>query len=300
MKLAPLQLEAFEIIANLGSFSRAAKKIHITQPALTRRIQELEKDLNVTLFLRSRAGVELTDEGRRLLKYTHSVNQLEEELFFDLGKKSDRELGGMIKITGYASIMHPVVVPALAPFLKQHPGVQITCTVLYLDQIPRTLFLGQTDLAITDKKIERAEIQNHLIGYEYYVLTESAQVTTRKNVYLDASPSDEVTEKFFQIQRKKPKRYQRSFMNDEWGILVGTELGIGRAVKPRHMIYPHSAIQILPGYKPLAKPVYLHYRKQKYYTRLQQSVIDILVRHAREYLERGNDIKKPKGGRPRP
>jgi hypothetical protein len=73
-------------------------------------------------------------------------------------------------------------------------------------------------------------------------------------------------------------------MNDEWGILVGTELGIGRAVKPRHMIYPHSEIKVISGYKPMIKPVYLHYRKQGYYTKLQQSVIDILVRDASGFL----------------
>lgn len=285
MKLSHSQLEAFEIIARLGSFSKAAKELHLTQPALSRRIQELEGFLNTGLFIRLSSGIELTEEGRRLLKYSHSLNQLEEELFFDLSKKSDKELGGMIKITGHASVMHPAVIPCLAPFLTQHPFVQTTCNVLFLSQIPETLFSGQTDLAITDKKIERSEIENHLIGHEEFVLTESTRVKSRNDVYLDCSPIDHTTEQFFHIQNKKPARYQRSHMNDEWGILVATELGIGRSVKPRHMIYSDSAIKVLTGYKPLVKPVYLHYRKQPYYTKLQQSVIDILVKNAGKYLE---------------
>lgn len=290
MKLSHLQLEAFQWIAALGSYSKASKKLNITQPALTRRIQELEHYLSVSIFLRTPSGVELTEEGKRLLKYSHSINQLEEELFFDLSKKSDRELGGMIKITGMASIMHPVVIPSLASFLSEHPFVQITCLVSYLLQIPDVLLLGQTDLAITDRKIDRSEIKNHLIGHEHYVLTESNMVQGRSNVYLDISPGDQTTEQFFSIQNKSPARYQRSFMNDEWGILVGSELGIGRAVKPRHMIYPHSNIKILRGYKPLIKPVYLHYRKQPYYTRLQQNVIDLLIKNASHHLEKSFDI----------
>jgi DNA-binding transcriptional LysR family regulator len=285
MQIPTPQLEAFEYIARLGTFSKAANALHLTQPALTRRIQELEGFLNTTLFFRTAGGIELTPEGGRLLKYAHSLNQLEEELFFDLLKKSDKELGGTIKITGHASIMHPVILPSVAPFLIKHPHVQLSCIVLYLSQIPEMLILGKTDLAITDQKIDRAEIENHLIGHEHYVLTESTKTKARNDVYLDISPDDQTTEQFFKIQSKKTARYQRTFMNDEWGILVGTELGIGRAVKPRHMIYPHSEIRVLDRYKPLIKPVYLHYRKQPYYTRLQQSIIDILIKDAQVFLD---------------
>lgn len=284
MKLSHHQLDAFVHVARLGSFSKAAKHLNLSQPALTRRIQELEGFLNISVFFRSSSGIKLTDEGRRLLKYAHSLGQLEEELFFDLSKKSDKELGGMIKITGHASIMHPVILPSLAPFLLQHPSIQLTCTVMYLSQIPEALLLGQTDLAITDKIIDRADVENHLIGHERYVFTESTRAKSRHNVFLDISPSDETTAQFFKIQKKKPGRYQRSFMNDEWGILVGTELGIGRAVKPRHMIYPHSHIRIVPGYKSLIKPVYLHYRKQPYYTVIKRSAIDLIIENAHKYL----------------
>jgi len=285
MQIPTAQLEAFEHIARLGTFSKAAKALRLTQPALTRRIQELEGFFNTTLFFRSAAGIELTPEGRRLLKYAHSLNQLEEELLFDLAKKTDKEMGGTIKITGHASIMHPVILPAIAPFLTEHPHVQLTCIVLYLSQIPEMLLLGKTDLAITDQRIDRAEIESHLIGHEHYVLTESTRTKARSDVYLDISPDDQTTEQFFKIQSKKPARYQRTFLNDEWGILVGTELGIGRAVKPRHMIYPRSNVRVLSRYKPLIKPVYLHYRKQPYYTRLQQSIIDILIKDAHLFLD---------------
>lgn len=291
MYLSHLHLEAFEKIALLGSFSKAAKALRLTQPALSRRIQELEKQLDLSLFLRSANGTELTAEGQRLLKYTHSLNQLEEELFFDLAKKTGKELGGMIKITGYAAVLHPVIIPCLAPFLVKHPYVQTTCVVLDSSEIPELLILGQTDLAITDIKIDRAEIEQHLIGHIEFVLTESTRVESRNHTYLDTSAIDQTTEQFFKIQKKKPERYQRSFMHDEWGISIGTELGIGRAVKPRHMIAPHSAVRILNGYKPLIKPVYLQYRKQPYYTKLQQSIIDLLIKNAHHYLS-GKNRKK--------
>jgi hypothetical protein len=175
----------------------------------------------------------------------------------------------------------------------EHPHVQTTCVVLDSSEIPQLLILGQTDLAITDSKIDRVEIQNHLIGHVEYVLTESTRTQSRSHTYLDTSAIDQTTEWFFKIQKKKPERYQRSFMHDEWGISIGTELGIGRAVKPRHMVAPHSAVRILNGYKPLIKPVYLQYRKQPYYTKLQRSIIDLLIKNAHHYLSEKN---RKKGG----
>lgn len=284
MKLSHLQLEAFEIIARVGSFSKAAQVLHLTQPALSRRIQELEAYLSMTLFLRSAGGVQLTEEGKRLLKYAQSLDLLEEELFFDLSKKTDKELGGMVRINGPASVIHPAVLPSLASFLTKHPHVQITCNALPLSQIAETLFSGQCDFAITDNKIERTDIENHFIGEEHYVLTESTREKPRKNIYLDISPADNTTGQFFKIQKRKPRRYQRSFMNDEWGINIATELGIGRAVKPQHMVFAHSRTKILTRYRPLIKSVYLHYRKQPYYTKLMQSVIATLTKNAPRYL----------------
>ena len=63
------QLEAFTEVARLASVSRAAEALHLTQPALTARLQTLEADLGIDLFVRSRRGMALTDAGRVLLPY---------------------------------------------------------------------------------------------------------------------------------------------------------------------------------------------------------------------------------------
>src|SRR5207247_9677946 len=60
------QLEAFTEIARLGNVSRAATTLNLTQPALTARLQGLEGDLGVDLFVRGARGVTLTDAGRAL------------------------------------------------------------------------------------------------------------------------------------------------------------------------------------------------------------------------------------------
>ena len=57
-------LKAFYVAVQLNSISKAAKHLHLTQPGLSMQIQSLEKDLGVTLFIRSNKGVELTEAGK--------------------------------------------------------------------------------------------------------------------------------------------------------------------------------------------------------------------------------------------
>ena len=66
-------LRAFVIVAEERNFTRAAERLHISQPPLTRQIRQLEDELGMTLFLRHRTGVELTREGRALLDNARTV-----------------------------------------------------------------------------------------------------------------------------------------------------------------------------------------------------------------------------------
>ncbi len=59
-----LQLETFIVVADLGSFNKAAESLYITPPAVTKQINLLEKDLGLTLFIRTHRGLVLTEAGK--------------------------------------------------------------------------------------------------------------------------------------------------------------------------------------------------------------------------------------------
>ena len=70
-----LQLETFIVVADLGSFNKAAEALYITPPAVTKQINLLEKDLGLRLFIRTHRGLTLTEAGKDPYKDAKNNNQ---------------------------------------------------------------------------------------------------------------------------------------------------------------------------------------------------------------------------------
>lgn len=271
MKLSHLTLAAFHQCAQTLNMTLAAKELGITQSALSQRLAQLEDELSCTLFVREARGLILTEEGARLLRYTETEKLLEDELLRDLqGKKG--ELGGTLRIAGYSSIMRSLIIPALSPFLRKHPGVQVSFQTHEMSDLPDVLNSSRADFIIMDHDLKKKGILEEALGEEEYVVIESSRHPTPKDVYLDHDPHDTATESFFVHQGKIPS-YRRSFMGEVYGIIQGVEEGLGRAVMSRHLIEDNKKIKIVSGFKSFKQPITLHYFERPYYTELSKFVL---------------------------
>ncbi len=116
-------LKAFQGIAASGSFTRAAVKLYISQPALSKQIKKLEEELGLQLFIRGTKGVELTERGERLLKTTNHI--LEEIAYIkeDFRKDNSKKPSGNVRL-GCSTIAIQYLLPSfLADFTKKYPDI---------------------------------------------------------------------------------------------------------------------------------------------------------------------------------
>ena len=283
MKIASHQLAAFFEVANARSFSRAADRLNITQSALSQRVANLEKDLEATLFIRDSAGPRLTEAGEFLLRYCQTQSSLEQEVLSRL-KKTGEELTGVIRIAGFSSVLRSVIMPAMAKFLRTHPAVQCEFRNYQVSELYPVLRNAEADFIVLDYHLNRNDICESVLGREEYVLIESTEHNTRKDIYLDNDPDDNATESFFQMQSSTPKKFLRAFMGDVYGILNGVELGLGRAVMSRHLLKESSKTKIVGGYKKYFRDITLNYYQQAYYSDLHKKIIDVLNTECSKYL----------------
>jgi DNA-binding transcriptional LysR family regulator len=278
MTLPAHQLDAFHAVAETGGFSRAAKRLGVTQPALSQRIQQLEGELKRRLFVRSPSGVTVTEAGARLLRYCEAKRALESEVLDDLSVEANvdagAELVGTLRIAAFSSIARSCVLPAIAPLFRENPRLIIEFSVRETSELEALLGQGSAELVMLDHVVPRPDVEHVQLGTEELVLVESRNVRSRDDVYLDHDPEDKTTLRFLGRSGVKTRYVRRSFFDDVYGVLDAAAHGFGRAVVPRHMLVGAigEALRIVPDLRPSRSPVVMHYFRQPSYTRAHIAV----------------------------
>ena len=142
-------LALFRAVAEAGGFSRAAEVIHVSQPAISMQVAELEESFGTPLFDRLPRGVRLTDAGRTLLGYAQRIAVLEGE-----AERAMRELRGLERgrlALGASKTIGGYLLPAvLGEFRRMHPAVELQLVIANTEAIKTQLIDGALDLALTE------------------------------------------------------------------------------------------------------------------------------------------------------
>ncbi|MCE0766032.1 LysR family transcriptional regulator [Pseudonocardia kujensis] len=154
-RLTLAEIEAFVAVAELGSFTTAAKRLHLTQPATSNRIQRLEATLGTRLLARTTRRVELTDAGERLLA---GVDPLLDQLDILLGGflPHGDEATGRVVLASTPHLATSFLHPALQTFQARHASVEVVVLDLEYDDVLAAVDDGEADLALlTARATER-------------------------------------------------------------------------------------------------------------------------------------------------
>lgn len=140
-------LQAFLAVAETGSFSRAAERIYLTQPAISKRIAALEQRLEAQLFDRIGRRVQLTEAGRALLERSRAIlNDLED------AKRSLANLSGQIRGALALATSHHIGLHRIPQVLKRfharYPEVQLDLRFMDSEQACHAVVRGELELAV--------------------------------------------------------------------------------------------------------------------------------------------------------
>src|SRR5262245_22745355 len=138
------QLRAFHAVASEGSFTRAAARLHVTQPTLSGQVRALEETYGVRLFDRRGRRIAPSELGRELLELTRRLFSLEAEAE-DLLAAARGLHRGHLRIG--ADAPYHVTAP-LSAFTRRYPGVQVSLTVGNSAELAQALFEHRIDVAV--------------------------------------------------------------------------------------------------------------------------------------------------------
>lgn len=152
------RLQVFHSVAVNLSFTKAAKELHITQPAVTSHIKELEVSLGINLFDRKRSNISLTQAGEIVLKYTEQAITEYNKMKYEIGLLKN-SFSGKLKIGASTTIEQYILPPILAKFNRKYPDIEILLYNHNTMDVEKDVMLHNIDLGIVEGNIGQKEFK---------------------------------------------------------------------------------------------------------------------------------------------
>ncbi len=173
-------LTTFIYVAEMNSFTKAAQFLGYTQSTVSFQIKQLENELDCQLFERINHSVTLTERGRELLRYAHTVKKMTDELKEGI---SDRiEPSGHVAMATASSLCRNMLGENYAPFYKEHKNITLKVTEAGTTDMLRMVDHNEVDMILT--------LDSHIYNTDYIIAKEE-----RVGVHFIAAVDSDIKDK---------------------------------------------------------------------------------------------------------
>lgn len=139
--------QILKVLSEELNITRAARRLYISQPALSYRIKQIEDQFNTSIITRSQKGIQFTTEGEHVLEYAiNMLSQLKKTK--DLIDNTSKNIGGTIRLGVSSNYAHYKLPSNLQKFLKLYPNVQINVTTGWSSDVTELLRKEEVQIAI--------------------------------------------------------------------------------------------------------------------------------------------------------
>ncbi|KXH79824.1 LysR family transcriptional regulator [Sporosarcina sp. HYO08] len=168
------EFEIIKALAEEGNMRKAAERLFLSQPALSQRLQSIEKDWGTLLFNRSQKGLEPTPAGELVIAYANEAITKKEETFEMIASMADK-VHGTLKIACASIVGQNWLPKVLKDYVEQHPDAKISLMTGWSSEIVKALYDGEAHVGIVRGQIDWKSRKTHLFRDSLYLVDQEIQ-----------------------------------------------------------------------------------------------------------------------------
>ena len=303
------QLRGFVEVANLGHFTRAAEKLHLAQPSLSRQISTLEIELGAELFRRVRGNISLTDAGQALLPRARRMLADADAIRDEMAELAGLQRG-RVRLGATPTLCISLVAEVLRTFHAAYPGIELQLIEGGSNLLMEHLATGAVDMALVTMSEGRpvtgpALVRTPLLIEELVVVSSAAEppiATTSIDVqHLSELPLVALAESYdlrsatdatFAAAGLTPSLVVEGAEMD--AVLRFVERGIGVAVVPATVPVDRPTLRSVRLTDPqLERTIVLAHRSDVNSTRAASAMRAVIMRTADDLAARSPETLRP-------
>lgn len=182
MNLSIKQVKAFLILVEEDSFTKAADRMHISQPAFSNLIAGLEETVGYRLFDRDTRKVELNEDGVHFIKLAKKLYKVYQDTIQDIHAYKNEEQN-KVSLAAMPSIIVHWIPELLRSYNQIYPNVSVSLIDTHWDQCIQSLFEGRVDMALTTATLSVSEISSELLFMDkFFLVCHKNHVLAQKDV----------------------------------------------------------------------------------------------------------------------
>ena len=287
-------LDEFILVAELGHFSRAARRLGVSASHVSRQIAQLEDRLQTRLFNRSTRQCSLTEAGQTFYQHCQNLQDARDEAFQAISDLSSEPIG-MLRMTCSVAYGEDFIMPLVNNFMQRYPKLRVDMS---LTNQPLDLLHGQFDLAIRLGRLQDSRLVATRLAprrmylcaapayLEHHGAPHSLSELPRHNCLIGSND----TWTFLESGREIPVRIQGNWRcNSGRAVLAAALRGFGLCQLPDYYVQEHlrngTLRSLLPQHEPPHTGVWALYPQQRHLSPKVRKLVDYLKTGLAERVE---------------
>ncbi len=299
MNITVRQLRVFEAVARHLSYTKASRELHLSQPAVSMQIRQLEESAGLPLFEQIGKKIFLTEAGQEMFHYARAIDQQLRDL-----EESFANLKGLHKgklAISVASTANYFIPTLLGVFCKRYPEIQVSLDVTNRKTLLHQLSANATDLVIMGQPPADMDLDAQVFMDNPLVLVASPEhpLANQTQIKLESlatqailarergSGTRDALERFLQKHNLQVKTSMEIGSNE--AIKQSVEAGLGLGLLSLYTLEMelklHRLVVLDVEHFPIMRHWYVMYRRGKRLSKVAEAFRDFLVKEARDIVQ---------------